>query len=161
MEKQEIFNQAVRHLFKQGYKSEGWVAPDSDEKSCLYRGANGAMCAVGYFIPDEVYETRMEGMNVSSLWDEWHDVLPTWIGDNCELLTDLQHIHDNAEVQTDYDFDTQDERKMFVMDDLRKGLLCVMAKHRLEWPVLYSNLDALDALQDQRNLAHEAATNSQ
>ena len=154
MEKQEIFTQVVKHLFKQGYKSEGWFNEDySDSSGCLYRAEDGGRCAVGYFIPDDVYSVSMEGKSVSSLWDTWHDVLPAWMGDNIELLTDLQNVHDDTEVQYD--------GKLFVMDELRKGLLRVMGKHQLEWPVVYSNLDALDALQERLNLAHEAATNSQ
>ena len=153
MEKQEIFTQVVKHLFKQGYKSEGCIHPDSTEVGCLYRSAEGGMCAVGYFIPDDVYSVSMEGKSVSSLWDTWQDELPAWMGDNIELLTDLQNVHDNTDVQYD--------SKLFDMDALRKGLLRVMGKHQLEWPVVYSNLDALDALQEHLNLAHEAATNSQ
>jgi len=155
MEKQEIFTQVVKHLFKQGYKSEGQTThnPDADGMGCLYRAKDGGRCAVGYFIPDDVYREFMEGKSVSSLWDTWQDELPAWMGDNIELLTDLQNVHDTTEVQYD--------GKLFVMDDLRRGLLRVMGKYQLEWPVVYSNLDALDALQERLNLAHEAATNSQ
>jgi hypothetical protein len=153
MEKQEIFTQVVKHLFKQGYKSEGWLDPDADGTGCLYRAEDGGRCAVGYFIPDDVYSVCMEGKSVSSLWDTWQDELPAWMGDNIELLTDLQNVHDGTEVQYD--------GKLFVMDELRRGLLRVMGKYQLEWPVVYSNLDALDALQERLNLAHEAATNSQ
>jgi len=154
MEKQEIFTQVVKHLFKQGYKSEGWLDPDTaDDPGCLYRAEDGGRCAVGYFIPDDVYSVCMEGKSVSVLWNTWQDKLPAWMGDNIELLTDLQNVHDTAEVQYD--------GKLFVMDELRRNLLRVMGKYQLEWPVVYSNLDALDALQERLNLAHEAATNSQ
>ena len=148
---QEIFDSAVNHLFTQGYKSEGWLDPDSDGTGCLYRAEDGAKCAVGYFIPDDVYTTSMEGASVSSLWDRWQDKLPNWIGDNIELLTDLQVAHDNAEVYYD--------SKLFDMSDLKVALAKVAKKYSLSDEKVYS--DALDALIDQRSLAHEAATNSQ
>lgn len=56
METQEIFNTVVRHLRKQGRKSQMWSS-----KTCQYRGAEGDKCAVGVLIADEHYSRSLEG----------------------------------------------------------------------------------------------------
>lgn len=57
MKKQEIFDTVVAHLLKQNAQSK-------TDGSCSYRGADGAMCAVGCLIKDEFYDSEIEGYNL-------------------------------------------------------------------------------------------------
>ena len=56
MKQQDIFNKASAHL-----RSMDGPSLDDRGDSCMYRGEDGAMCAVGVFISDEHYFTDMEG----------------------------------------------------------------------------------------------------
>src|ERR1700677_2647336 len=67
--------------------------------SCAYRGAKGAKCAVGMFIPDEMYDPMMDrasgGYNVSHVLAEWPElkrVMPLSV----EAMGRLQMIHDTG-----------------------------------------------------------------
>ena len=51
---QEIFDKAARHLLTQMEKS---LIGDS----CAYRAMDGLKCVVGAFIPDDKYNTQLEG----------------------------------------------------------------------------------------------------
>jgi hypothetical protein len=90
MEAQEIFDTVATHLFKQGRQSlhAGY------DTMCAYRGADGAKCAVGVLIPDELYNDMMEGRTIWGLLDTSDNGLPEWLSANKELLGDLQHAHD-------------------------------------------------------------------
>lgn len=65
-----------------------------DKVSCLYRGPEGNRCAVGCFIPDELYYTGMEHRSVDTLLRTEPGLLP-----HMPLPTDamlrLQVIHDS------------------------------------------------------------------
>lgn len=58
MTNQEIFDKVVTHLLTQNKRSTAFSG------SCQYRGQNGAMCAVGCLITDEVYDSKFEGWNI-------------------------------------------------------------------------------------------------
>lgn len=94
MNKQEIFDTVVNHLFTQG-------RPAAHGSSCKYRTDTGLKCAVGVFIPDDMYSVGMEGKDVAGLifWgeDEGYD-LPDLIKnkENTNLLRDLQKVHDES-----------------------------------------------------------------
>lgn len=93
MEAQEIFDTVAKHLFKQGCRAEG-------PSGCAYRGKNGLKCAVGIFIPDEVYDPRMDeaedygGTGIESLLNRFREVLPPWFVEHRRLLMNLQDVHD-------------------------------------------------------------------
>lgn len=63
MNNQEFFDRAVTHLFRQGRQSR---ATDGSG-SCLYRGPDNTRCAIGAFIPDELYSRVIERRSVYQL----------------------------------------------------------------------------------------------
>lgn len=86
--KQETFDTVVAHLRKQGCKSE-------NDDGCAYRGDGGLMCAAGCLIPDEKYNPKWEGFDVSyvpikNMFME--------IGHDLWLLNELQMCHDHVDV---------------------------------------------------------------
>lgn len=90
MTNQEAFDVMVRHLRKQGRKSE-----HPTEDRCLYRGPDGLMCAVGALIPDDQYRPE---------WDE-KGVLANELPCKAlrrvdkDLLRKMQYIHDFTAVE--------------------------------------------------------------
>lgn len=55
---QEQFDTAVAGLLKQNCKSQRITTFET--KRCVYRGPNGTKCAVGFLIPDELYDPAMD-----------------------------------------------------------------------------------------------------
>ncbi len=88
MTDQEVYEQTKAWLTRPG----GARAYDENQGMCMYRTPDGNKCAVGCLIPDEEYNTDMEGVGVQTLVME-HS-LPTLNGASTELLADLQSIHD-------------------------------------------------------------------
>ena len=86
MTQQEIFDTVVNGLRKQNCQS--W---DEASGGCMYRGDNGAKCAVGLLLPDELYHRSMEGKSVDELPDDVRDFFGA---DNIQLLMDLQAAPD-------------------------------------------------------------------
>lgn len=56
MTRQEIFNKAYA-----GLRDQGFVRSVVGEYNCRYRGPNNTKCAFGHLIPDEQYNTMLEG----------------------------------------------------------------------------------------------------
>ena len=90
MNQQEIFDKVVTELFGQGYRSVNSM------NMCMYRGPDGAKCAVGFFIPDNEYSEKMEDMTVDQLSKLLHGG-PTkdFLVKNERFLDKLQSIHDS------------------------------------------------------------------
>jgi hypothetical protein len=88
MNSQEIYNNVKNHLIAQGRRSE-----DTDN-TCMYRSADGAMCAAGCLIRDEFYDKRLEGKRVHDpgvmkmLANSGIDKL------DLHLVAELQRLHD-------------------------------------------------------------------
>jgi hypothetical protein len=60
---QEVFDRALSGIRTQGYKPSYGTLPDASPGAmgaCLYRGPEGAKCAFGHILPDEVYDLRIE-----------------------------------------------------------------------------------------------------
>jgi hypothetical protein len=77
-------------LKNNGSKSEVY---ESDGKlHCRYRGDNNNACSIGCFIPDDLYNTTMEGLGVSHLLERFPlaDKMPLPL----EALIRLQCVHD-------------------------------------------------------------------
>lgn len=98
---QEVFDYVIGHLVSQGRQSidkkakGGWVP-------CAYRGENGAKCAVGALIPDEIYDDGMEGSPVDMLIEQFpRECVITGIIKHANLLIDLQKLHDDSRVWRD------------------------------------------------------------
>lgn len=62
--------------------------------SCALRGDNGAKCAVGLFIPDDVYRAAHERLPLDTLIDA--GVIPDCREDDCDLLGALREAHDKC-----------------------------------------------------------------
>lgn len=92
MDAQEIFDKVATHLLKQGRRSL------TETGSCAYRGVNGAMCAVGCLIPNHHYSPEMEGGTAEDLLIYHGEFLPE-LNPHVELLSDLQALHDEYEVE--------------------------------------------------------------
>lgn len=92
MTPQEIFDKAVDGMLKQGEQSY-----DRDQ-GCVYRHPSGLKCAVGHLISDDIYDPEMDNRVGSTSIREIvvaFPVLPHWMRDNVDLLTELQEVHDS------------------------------------------------------------------
>ncbi len=95
MTSQEIFDTVLSHLRVQGPCTlNGMIA-------CRYRGSNGARCAIGALIPDDLYLPSMERMLITglirfmeSLGERYSSLCKTF-KEHEKLITRLQLIHDN------------------------------------------------------------------
>jgi hypothetical protein len=79
------------------WRNTGKKSGSIDRKAgfqCRYRGDNGNACAVGCFIPDDLYHPSMEGLSVVFLLKDFPlaKSMPLQI----EALDRLQHEHDSA-----------------------------------------------------------------
>lgn len=81
----------------------------NDDTACVYRGLDGARCAVGWMIPDEQYVPEMEGKPVMvSRYDD-RDFITCQIVEaagainnaEVQLLSDLQDAHDMYDREDD------------------------------------------------------------
>ena len=86
---QETFDLVLNAIRQQGQPSI-----DPEDEGCLYRGPNGLKCPVGHLIPDNLYDSRMEGGSANS--DAVAEVLEN-LGYNVEFCNKLQEAHDNAD----------------------------------------------------------------
>jgi len=94
--KQQTFNTVVKALFKQNCRSAS-SPPDDANSRCFYRGPNESKCAAGHLIPDEKYQSKMEGISINKynivgkvLQEQGHDL---------HLCFALQSVHDKYEVE--------------------------------------------------------------
>ena len=95
---QQIYDTAVRHLHRQGKRSG--KGDRAGYFVCLYRGPRGLMCGVGPFIPDAIYDKRMEGKSVIELFSDFPGLKSAMIGRDPQntrrrLLDNIQAAHDN------------------------------------------------------------------
>lgn len=94
--KLEIITEVSKHLSTQGRRSV------SIEGDCLYLAPNGDKCAVGCLIKPEFYKHSLEYHAILSATPELSKaLLDSEIPDDqetVELLTELQHIHDNEPI---------------------------------------------------------------
>jgi len=87
---QEIFDKVATHLLAQGKKARNGAGGP-----CLYRAEDGARCAAGCLIPDELYNASMECKRIRVLSQTYK--LPEFITDNIRLIVQLQDVHDQAD----------------------------------------------------------------
>lgn len=69
-----------------------------DGTVCLYRGPNETKCAVGMFIPDSLYEKKMDyakNITLLTIFQEYglKDIMPLSLFD----MSELQLIHDSSD----------------------------------------------------------------
>jgi hypothetical protein len=94
--RQAALNKAYKHLMKQKEKS---VSPSGPyEHLCAYRGAEKRRCAIGWLIPDRLYEQHFETRSVRA--HSVQQVICRVFGirgltfDDVTFLRNLQAIHD-------------------------------------------------------------------
>ena len=91
----EVFNYVIDHLRRQGALS--MTGPSFFSAACAYRGAGGAMCAVGALITDDEYNPEWENERVCDLLEK--NLLPPALAARLkpheEMLQELQNFHDN------------------------------------------------------------------
>lgn len=109
MNRQEIYNKIKTHLLKQGRRSQ--LVVNGFPSRCLYRGPEGLSCALGPFIPDEMYETEFESYAPTCPTNKAYRQMPlvkrlsnaisSTTGAKTErdfdFLGELQGIHDGVE----------------------------------------------------------------
>ena len=93
-QKQKMFETMVNHLARQNSRSVDAY------NTCMYRGEDGRMCAVGCLISDEAYDpifettpanySRVRKAILASGWEDY-DV------DTENFLSEMQAIHDRNE----------------------------------------------------------------
>lgn len=93
---QEIFDTVKQHLMAQNARSE-----TVDGLLCRYRGPGEMKCAVGCLIDEDDYNPLWEGKTVRKLLHcrELPEPLAAEFQRNESLLTSLQHIHDDVDIQ--------------------------------------------------------------
>jgi hypothetical protein len=75
------------------------VSLDEDKGKCMYRGENGAKCAVGCFIPDEGYDKNMENKIASKLLGQYTKLME-FMPLEPEGLDAMQSAHDKLDAYT-------------------------------------------------------------
>lgn len=115
MTAQEIFSKSATHLLRQRAVSRTEFVGGGGT-ICAYRGRNGTSCAVGCLIPDDIYDKKMENLQVLCLIHL--PGIPDLLGaGNIEILEALQLVHDQKAVS---DWETE--------------LRAVAARFRLDFP---------------------------
>lgn len=97
---QQIFDKVLAHAQAQ-YKEYGDDAQSLEtDATCLYRqkisDGRVKMCFIGLFIPNEKYDSIIEGESVQGLFDKHGDMMLAAGLDQSQssFLQALQHIHD-------------------------------------------------------------------
>lgn len=91
MTAQDIFDKIVLALINQKEKSV-----DALTGSCRYRGPNNTKCAVGYLIPDDLYDPNMEGVSVDNILIQYPTINEMYVH-HTFLLCKLQSAHDSSD----------------------------------------------------------------
>jgi hypothetical protein len=60
---QSVIDEVVPFLYKQ---RPSFNESNPNVSHCAYRGPNGSRCAIGYYIPDDLYDPLMELKMVTS-----------------------------------------------------------------------------------------------
>jgi hypothetical protein len=84
--KQELFDFVLAAIRKQG-------RPSMNGAHCMYRAADGARCAAGHLIPDDLYDPEMEGKPIGIVMVARPGVIAC---EDVPFLGELQGAHDHA-----------------------------------------------------------------
>lgn len=84
---QQVYDQIVNHLRKQGEKS-------FEDEICQYRTSNGLKCAAGCLIADDEYSSEFEGC----IWTDLIDQMNIESA-HSTLISELQVVHDLMKVE--------------------------------------------------------------
>lgn len=108
MQKQACFNKAVRYFAVQERPCMTKAATENLSDQCHYRDGNGGMCVIGSFIPDGMYNKKIEAMGFDYLLKDHGDMLEFFreeypgllfeSDDGVHLGSILQDVHDECEL---------------------------------------------------------------
>lgn len=87
--------------FKLNFKGKAFRSLVSGVNNCAYRGDEGTKCAVGLFIPDELYSPTMEGHLYNDLIRRFsvEHLMPL----SRHGMESLQRVHDSSFTLTTFD----------------------------------------------------------
>lgn len=98
MNKQEVFDKIVNHLLTQNAKAQ------DDLGTCMYRGNEGRMCAVGCLITDEAYSPDIE-KNAADTEEVLQALRNSGIdADGVDDVNGMTHSHFLYEIQQIHDY---------------------------------------------------------
>ncbi|MEG9884082.1 MAG: hypothetical protein V6Z86_05610 [Hyphomicrobiales bacterium] len=110
MTAQDVFDKVYRGLASQGFeRSTSTELPGrSNTDACAYRGSHGRRCAVGWLIPDDLYDKRLENRGYRWLMAALPNGSLSWMPDGLttffrgtaphkSLIDELQNVHDGSE----------------------------------------------------------------
>lgn len=117
---QEMFNTMLRGLASQGWMRCGVVNQNNPRRvACMYRYA-GKKCALGWLIPDELYDPEWDiskdGSAETVLRDL--DVLEDLSKDELAFINNAQYAHDGG----------------YTVEVMQKNYVRVALKYGLQWP---------------------------
>lgn len=111
MTPQKIFTKTAQFILKQGRPAK--MTRPGDQEACVYRTSDGLKCAVGFWMPDDVWCEEINCNNLDYLVCGF-DTYPTkaakkrmtkWVKDfvmpHYDLLLALQAAHDHAMTKKD------------------------------------------------------------
>lgn len=92
---QRYFTETINYLRNQETRAM------SSSEFCAYRGHDGTPCAVGYWIPDDLYDPDMEGVgnvtDIDAVFPWLHGVAWPDTEHGIQLAEALQGLHDMLE----------------------------------------------------------------
>lgn len=117
---QSVFDTATSAIILQGKRSEGTV---NGEAMCLYRGENGAKCAIGMLLSDAdilFYSIKENSNPYEFPSDLIKRLVPgsASVQEAKDFLLDLQYAHDMAD-------------NAFFMESFKHLTNCVASKYKL------------------------------
>lgn len=116
MKRADLFIETIRHLKRQGPSVR--VSDEEGRVECFYRGNSDTRCAVGYWIPDDLYTVIIEGESLTNLlrskwieelkgggYTELAEYLETEVRHHYQILRRLQEVHDYSTSEDGTKFD--------------------------------------------------------
>lgn len=106
-------------------KPEGvGVDPEEGGLLCMYRGKDGCRCAAGTLIPDDDYDSRMEGNGFCEDFVARYDLGDLFPLETITFVGKMQTIHDSYQADKHGDF----------TDYMRKEITELAIEHNLTIP---------------------------
>ena len=125
MNKNEVIVETVKRILDQGEASV-----DRENGKCFYRGPNGTKCAIGMWIPDELYNADFDSAPNGSAILEREDIVEILPDDikalDIYLLSDMQSWHDEFDSDTTSEY-VYDRTHQFLTEN--KCLAAFERKH--------------------------------